>query len=127
MQVPFAHRPGLIGPSAGQASCTDPAQLQIMANISTATGVLGFSFHSYPARVGPPPDSLARFLLNASWLRTGILRDAEASHCVQACESLAFHSHACSCDARAISCAGCLHRTEVISVPVSIPMCAVAR
>lgn len=82
--VPFEQRPGLYAPSAGQASCVDPAQLEIMASLSSIPGVVGFSFHSYPARVGVIPDSLGRYLLNTSWLREGIIDNSDASGCITA-------------------------------------------
>ena len=49
--VPAHSRPGLYAPSTD--ACSDPEQLQIMANITGVPGVAGFSFHGYPGGGGP--------------------------------------------------------------------------
>jgi hypothetical protein len=78
-----AARPGLYGPSTD--ACTDKAQLEIVANISDIPGIRGFTFHSYPATNGTGPNSLPGLILNASWLRTGILGGSRnVSGCIDA-------------------------------------------
>jgi hypothetical protein len=80
--VPAAARPRLYAPSTD--ACGNPAQLQIMANITGFPRVAGFTFHAYPGQSGEGANALIDILTNATWLRTQIMRGSEAFMCIDA-------------------------------------------
>ena len=80
--TPEDARPRLYAPSTD--ACGTPAQLEIMANITHTPRVAGFTFHAYPGQSGEGPNALIDILLNATWLRTQIMRGSEAYMCVDA-------------------------------------------
>lgn len=80
--VPATARPRLYAPSTD--ACGNPAQLQIMANITGFPRVAGFTFHAYPGQSGEGANALIDILTNATWLRTQIMRGSEAFMCIDA-------------------------------------------
>jgi hypothetical protein len=70
--------PPLFAPSTD--ACADPSAALIMDQ--TATLAAGFSFHAYPGGGGTGSNALASILLNATWLRDGIMAGSDAAACV---------------------------------------------
>ena len=75
--VPSSERPMFIAPSTDDCSNNYGQTFQIMQNVSKV--IDAFSYHGYPAGDG---HNLEQLLLNASWLRTGILTGSNAQQCI---------------------------------------------
>ena len=75
--VPEASRPLFFAPSTDACGASYAQTQQIMKNITGHAD--GFTYHAYPAGDG---HALEQQLLNASWLRSGILTGSDSQGCI---------------------------------------------
>jgi len=75
--VPESERPIFVAPSTDDCYNNYGQTFQIMQNVSKA--IDAFSYHAYPAGDG---HNLQDLLLNATWLRSGILTGSNSQQCL---------------------------------------------